>query len=583
MTLPTTFLPAAGHRVAAAIDFGTYASGYAWVPVNARGVPRTKEIVDHRGWPSARDPLYPKNLTALLLDEQDEVVEWGYLARERVDDPGTRLLLGMKMSLRPRRTHQEVDAARTVLDHVEDSLTDPVPLIAAYLKKLREVALAEITRYHYRPEDVRWCMTVPAIWSPKALAAMRNAAERAGFAADHDNLLLLPEPDAAAFACHIEKAAADSPFRELLRSFRRPERRFLVVDCGGGTIDVVSYRVAHDGTLEQLRAPSGGPYGAEYVTRLFVNDILADRLGGIIQVNRLATGHRKEVEAVMLSWERARNTFKGPGDTAALVELDSVHHFLTSEQRSRLRRAQGGDDLSIVITPQEMTALLDAAIEPLLACIDPHLAAVRQGREKDKPLLYVVGGFSKSPYLLGRVASHVGARAVVHQPERPERAVLHGAVHHCYAPAVSARRAPATYGVRVAEPYEPRDGERFWKSSEERYFCPDRFLKLATLDELLPLGTVRTHRGLVPTDPQSKNIDVKIYETSLLDPYYYDEGPHHLLGTVPVDLSACMDVGVMDRRMDLQLIFGDTEIRVRAVNVRTQEVSERVMEFKGAY
>ncbi|MEU6122422.1 hypothetical protein [Streptomyces sp. NPDC047123] len=581
MTLPTTFLAAPGHRVAAAIDFGTYASGYAWVPVDAHGVPRPDAIVDRTDWPGSREDAYPKTLTALLLDDADEVLAWGYPARDRVDEADTRLLLGMKMSLRPQRSRGQVGDALTDLDHVEDALADPVPMIAAYLRQLREVALAEITASHYRPEDVRWCMTVPAIWSPKALAAMRNAAGQAGFAADHDNLLLLPEPDAAALACHVEQSTG-SAFRDLLRVFRRPERRFVVVDCGGGTVDVVSYRVAQDGTLEQMRAPSGGPYGAEYVTRRFVETVLAPRLGGILQVNRLQTGHKAAADALLRSWERARNAFTGRGGPA-LVDLDDIRDALTSEQLARLRTVQDGQDLSIVVTAREMTALLDAAIEPLLACTDDHLAAVRHGREKDRPALYLVGGFANSPYLRDRVAAHVGSRAAVHHPKHPERAVLHGAVHHCYAPAVSARRSPATFGVRVYEPYEPRDGERFWSSSEERAFCPDRFLKLAALDELLPLDTVRTYRGLVPADPNSLRIDVDVYETSLLDPRYYDQGPHRLLGTVPVDLSACAELPLAERRMDLQLVFGNTEIRVRVVNVHTQEVSEGVMEFKGAF
>lgn len=64
-------------------------------------------------------------------------------------------------------------------------------------------------------EDVRWIITVPAIWRQKAKQFMRMAAYQAGLASpdDPNRLLISPEPEAAAIYCRklkIDQQAAES-------------------------------------------------------------------------------------------------------------------------------------------------------------------------------------------------------------------------------------------------------------------------------------------------------------------------------------------------------------------------------------
>lgn len=52
-------------------------------------------------------------------------------------------------------------------------------------------------------EDVRWVVTVPALWRQKAKQFMRMASYQAGLASpdDPNRLLISPEPEAAAIYC----------------------------------------------------------------------------------------------------------------------------------------------------------------------------------------------------------------------------------------------------------------------------------------------------------------------------------------------------------------------------------------------
>ncbi len=98
-------------KVAAAIDFGTHGSGFAWsvkCDQNDDAVIRKIDTVDQ--WTD--QPLaYPKNLTALLLDADGNVLEWGHSAYKKyshlIEEDGKRLVNGLqlKMSLNSPDEH----------------------------------------------------------------------------------------------------------------------------------------------------------------------------------------------------------------------------------------------------------------------------------------------------------------------------------------------------------------------------------------------------------------------------------------------------------------------------------------------
>lgn len=78
-------------------------------------------------------------------------------------------------------------------------------------------------------------LTVPAIWSDLAKQRTLQAFRRVpAVAAIEPSITLLSEPE----------AAATSALRELDRASLRDEDTFVVVDAGGGTVDLITYTVA---------------------------------------------------------------------------------------------------------------------------------------------------------------------------------------------------------------------------------------------------------------------------------------------------------------------------------------------------
>lgn len=139
-------------------------------------------------------------------------------------------------------------------------------------------------------------ITVPAIWRNAAKQLMREAAYEAGLGSEKlpQQILISLEPEAASLFCRQLKRHQLKPERpsELnlapsnpvkpgaLRPWSRnvqrdslysepvldicPGQRYMVVDCGGGTVDITLHQIMdlEGHHLKELHRATGGPYGS---------------------------------------------------------------------------------------------------------------------------------------------------------------------------------------------------------------------------------------------------------------------------------------------------------------------------------
>ncbi|CAF1674483.1 unnamed protein product, partial [Adineta ricciae] len=189
------------------------------------------------------------------------------------------------------------------------------------LQYFKEHALRELSDQsgtRFVNEDVRWVITVPAIWKQSAKQFMREAAYQAGIASREfpEQLLIALEPEAASI--YIRKLRMHQFVPDETPAFSRntvrrdhslfsstisdhssailhdPEKlstdqselsnqqnqtfevfldrgtRYIVVDCGGGTVDITVHEMDNKmGTLKELYKATGGPYGSVGVDQEF--------------------------------------------------------------------------------------------------------------------------------------------------------------------------------------------------------------------------------------------------------------------------------------------------------------------------
>lgn len=545
------------QRVAAAIDFGTHGSGFAWAFLSEREQPIAKRTITfHQEWPGQAAP-YVKTRTALLLDDRGQVIEWGYPASVRFrhearQRPGMRLAHQFKMAL-------------------PDGDRDAIVMVAAYLQRLYRYAVDLITSAaQVREEEILWCVTVPAIWRDRERHLMRQAAVDAGLPDDPLRLLVAVEPEAATQYClgHLQQTLGETGAPS--------ERSVLVVDAGGGTVDLTSFGIGADGRMTELRSPSGGAHGGTYVDRAFVTTILKKRIGMDL-LERLEDELPGAVVEILDDWERDKRNFQPARGAPFNLRLPiRLHQLLAKEgQLAAFAAQQGGIDDMVVLTNAEVRSAFDHAVEPILALVDEHLAQVSQ------PVghVFLVGGFAQSSYLKSRLEERLRDRVTLLVPPNPATAVLAGAVHYALEPdVVIARRSPQAYGIATSLPFEddvdPLD--RLYLSSSGQRLCADRFETIVARNDLLPVDTTR-QMTIYPVDDDETELELLLLSADDNPPRYAEDAIE--LGAVRVPIGYADGRPATERGIVVALTFGGTEVLITASEVATGRTLQHQMTF----
>src|SRR5262245_1147037 len=100
---------------------------------------------------------------------------------------------------------------------------------------------------------------------------MRRAAQEAGFPADDDRLLLALEPEAAAHHARVSGVKVLDDASDGCPDLMRPGIRFMVVDCGGGTVDITAYRNDDRGRMVEIGRVAGDKRGSHYLNQAFLD------------------------------------------------------------------------------------------------------------------------------------------------------------------------------------------------------------------------------------------------------------------------------------------------------------------------
>lgn len=138
---------------------------------------------------------------------------------------------------------------------VTDYLTGLGTYIMRYFRREIGDAIVNITPFQF-------VLTVPAIWGDRAKQRTVNAFKRAMNVQGRNSVIAISEPEAAA-TCVIQKM----PKNEL-----KIDDCFIVIDAGGGTVDLISYRIKSlHPSLEVSEAAqgSGGGCGTAFLNVRF--------------------------------------------------------------------------------------------------------------------------------------------------------------------------------------------------------------------------------------------------------------------------------------------------------------------------
>lgn len=250
---------------------------------------KVDEIHQLMDWPKTTAEKIPSEVSY----QNDGTVSWGYDI-----SPTARKLVWTKLELDEQRPSEELRMILEVLSGMGNldlarlrgngglpsyPGKDPVDIVADFLGKVREHTLIELAR-RYRPEllktlPIDLVITVPAVWSDIAKDRTFRAVSKAGFNEQYfpslRATLMVAEPEAAAI--YTLRSLKDSKTGEDIL----PGDCFVLCDAGGGTVDLISYRVktvSPSFSVEEAAIGTGDKCGGSFVDRNF-RTWLEKRLG----------------------------------------------------------------------------------------------------------------------------------------------------------------------------------------------------------------------------------------------------------------------------------------------------------------
>ena len=559
------------HRVVAAIDFGTYGTGFAWAAVSQDNSEiQNRRISFFEDWAEVKIS-YPKNRSAVLLDSEGQFLSWGFQAVAQMDampkDADWRLQTGFKMGLR----NPSASTSDAVATGGEAGLVlaarapDALRLTVLCLEQVVVQARDHITRGAYEESDIRWCVTVPAIWDQYTRDLMFKAAVEAGLPDDPDRLLLAQEPAAAALYCAAKGETILST----------PGTRFLVVDAGGGTVDITSYQVADDGRLNELTPATGACTGSDFINEAFMEEVLAEQFG-VGTIERILDEQRGAIAGTMDAWERAKRAFSPDYTDDLVIPLSAPFYAALIKERVAGRwRGQDEPATEVVVSRQLAASLFDRRINETIGYVEQQLREMRSvSGVTGGEVVLLVGGFAESPYLHAKFTGLLADQSVrVIVPDHPSVAVLAGAVHFAYDPSVfMSWRAPFTVGIGIAQPFreglDPED-KKIVNSAGQK-LCKDRFdIFVANRSAMMTdEPVIRTYR---PLKEGQTTLVLPLVSTTRTDPEYVTDPDVEALASLTIDVTKSFHLPLAERRIEVAMYLGQTHVRVEARIAHTNE------------
>ncbi|KAL3881574.1 hypothetical protein ACJMK2_027997 [Sinanodonta woodiana] len=552
--------------VVVTIDIGTSFSGYAYSFLDQY---LTKSIndVQARQWRSSAHTT-GKTPTCVLCKPNKEFDSFGYDAEnkfaslaDKEEHHGWYFFQNFKM-----RLYQEQTLNRNI-ELIDVSGTKRLPALDVFamsIKFLKDDAIrqAHEQKTELQEMDFYWVLTVPAIWSDKSKQFTREAAEKAGIQSSHLRLAL--EPECASVFCReiaIRRSTGGSGTGATFIPMESGTK-YMVIDMGGGTIDVTVHETTSTGALKELYQASGGDWGATKVNEAF-SSFMVKMFGAQVWKEFRETCMD---DFFKFTRDFEQKKYAPPEDQfnvpmpVSLLDLHRKNEGCELEQS--LKSMPFTVDASVSYRRGKLTMSAAQFKERFFGeCIKDILDHIKTiiGKVANLKRLLLVGGFSECSYVKNAI-KHEFPDHTITVPEGAATAVLRGAILYGRDPSViKSRICKFTYGFDWSEEYNPKIhplNKRI--ATDDGAYCSDIFKKLVEVGQEVNVGHCSEEIETFVTYSSQERIAFPFYKSTQKSPRFVtDESCTHI-GTLYMDVPYSRE-GV-NRSVFIQVQFGGTEI-----------------------
>ncbi|KAL3878918.1 hypothetical protein ACJMK2_031244 [Sinanodonta woodiana] len=562
-----------------AIDFGTTFSSWAFAFLHDYQRDPTKIFV--KNWNNGVGISCKAPTTALIRPDGKTLEAFGYEAEdkfaklfEKNEHRDRYFFQRFKMSL-----YKDKKLTRDTI--IFDETGKPmaaikvISLVIRYMKddvckQIKSQMVGELLL-----NDIKWVLTVPAIWNDKAKQFMREAAKQAGISDAH--LLLALEPEAASlYSRQIPLKIEDFDGKSSIVPLS-PGTRYIVVDAGGGTVDIMIHEVLEDGNVQEIDMATGGAWGGNEVDEAFIQFL--------IQIFGTSVMQQFKKEAMDDYIELFRN-FELKKRKVDPKRVEEVQFSLPNSLMS-IYEEHAGKDLTESLNQTQFAAnvhvlkgnklrlhhlVMRGFFDRSIRNVCDHLQTFHKDRKKfNISVAILVGGFSESPMLSGTIGEKCSSWKVIVLKDA-SLAVLKGAVLYGFDQSVIVYRvARYTYGiskrVQFIDGVHPLD--KLVVYDDGRRQCRNSFHKFLEKGVLVKYDqVVFEHKGAVSIDTNDDEINIQIYASTDKDPKFTTDESCFLLGNLRSNAFEASIDG-RKRTVDVTITHKGTDLHLKAVDTQS--------------
>ncbi|GBB85958.1 hypothetical protein RclHR1_01240009 [Rhizophagus clarus] len=531
-------------RIVAAIDFGCTYSGFACAHKDS---PEEIYVQDY-------DEGNLETPTVLKYDKDFNVISWGLQA-----------LAGrtIRTKKNPADELKPVELFKLHLGNMEEKPYLPEGLdykkaITDYLHEIGKTMKTYLSDKYKQLEffdQVIIILTIPAEFDNNAITILRQCAFEAGLtdAKNSRNLKFTTEPEAA--AVHCMKLLSGNEIKQ--------GDSFMIVDCGGGTVDLTTRQLLAGYTLGEITERTGDFCGSSYVDKEFIKFL--ERKVGKSTIENLRNNHYHQLQYLIQEFcRRIKLPFTGDGDTEVFeIDIQELCPVLKQYCKGPEHEIMEESEWIIELTFEDVKEMFDPIVARIVRLIRGQLSS-----NNSCTAIILVGGFSESKYLQKRIKQEFSPQVNnISVPIHPMLAVVKGAVQFGIKEhVITSRILKWTYGTDIVRKWEPDD-----PLSRK---LPNDMVK--AFHALVEKGTQLTSKDKYTTTfkPSSlfqKKLSFNMYITSKLDAKYCDDDDDdvRLLNRWEIDIPVLDDFD--DQMISFTLNFSTIEVIATAINQKTKD------------
>ena len=418
---------------------------------------------------------------------------------------------------------------------------------------------------------------------------------QAGLTADKgSSLMFVLEPEAAAMFCQKEilDAIQDNSNKLGTSSDQNTDSdldiiskldignelisHYLVVDCGGGTVDIVAHKLTRtsDGkvSIEEIHQAHGGPHGG-----FVVNDEFENMLEKLFQLTK------EGIEEIKYEFARLWTKLIYIDFENDKCRIDSKSVPITIDLKSKMLaylKKKTGKDISQLVEEykchkiewdddDEGLVLPISTINSLFTpVISQIVTAIKQVLGKPEchciKKILLVGGFAESSILFEEVKKEFSPAITVKKSKNPSVSVLKGAIMYGRNKnIIKSRKMSQSIGIETWDDFDPSIHDENRKVvSGGKVYCTKVFTKLVDINE-----SVNVEQCLKCTFPLTSEdqdcCSIRIFGSRHSKTFYTDEDGCYEVGVITVTGLPKYESG-KPQMVQVELNVSGTEVTVFA-------------------